>query len=294
MSQYQRLLLVINPDLRHSPAILHAAALAGVCAATLHITAFALRSSMLALLEKEEREKLLKTYLEDHQRWLDIQVKRLLDRGLSVTAELICAEDLPHDLLDYVKEQNPDLLIKDVEYESMLKRAFFTPLDWRLLRHSPVPVYLLGGWEHALPRKIVAAVDISSATSTDEELNDRIIRHASSLAVQCAADLHLLYACERFVGYLADVYALGFGDLMGALHRAEERALRDLGDRHGIAADHVHFVAGPAVSVLSQFAVQREVDMVVMGRVRPKGLEKWLGSTTEHVLYQVSCDVVAV
>ena len=39
MSQYQKLLLIINPALRHSPAINHAAALAKASGASLHIAA---------------------------------------------------------------------------------------------------------------------------------------------------------------------------------------------------------------------------------------------------------------
>ncbi len=31
-----------------------------------------------------------------------------------------------------------------------------------------------------------------------------------------------------------------------------------------------------------------------MGRVRYRGLEKLLGSTTEHILYQVPCSILAV
>jgi universal stress protein E len=45
---------------------------------------------------------------------------------------------------------------------------------------------------------------------------------------------------------------------------------------------------------LSDFANEQQVDVFVMGRVQYHGLEKLLGSTTEHSLYQVPCSVLAV
>jgi universal stress protein E len=37
----------------------------------------------------------------------------------------------------------PDLLIKDVNPERLLKRIFITPLDYYLLQESSVPLHLL-------------------------------------------------------------------------------------------------------------------------------------------------------
>ncbi len=66
-------------------------------------------------------------------------------RGIEVTTEVAWADNMRQDILDHVTQMQPDLLIKQVQHEPVLKRAFFTPLDWRLLRHCPVPVYLVGG-----------------------------------------------------------------------------------------------------------------------------------------------------
>ena len=67
MSQYQRLLLIINPALRHSPAINHAAALAKASGASLHIAAFIRPLKILSLLEEDEQEKALESYRQDHR-----------------------------------------------------------------------------------------------------------------------------------------------------------------------------------------------------------------------------------
>lgn len=294
MSQYQQLLLIINPALRHSQAINHAAALAKASGAKLHIAAFIPSLKMLSLLEEGDREKARESYLQDHHDWLKNQANNLRGRGINVTTEVAWADDLTQDILDHVSEMQPDLLIKEVQHESALKRAFFTPVDWHLLRHCSVPVYLVGGSGLALPRKIVAAVEVSDTESPDDELNDRIIQQASSLALQCDAELHLLYACNISAAFLADMGGLTLADLTKALRRDLEKSFLKLAGRYGVPSDRRHFISGNPVTALSEFAHDHHVDVIVMGKVQSHGVDKLLGSTTEHILYQVPCSVLAV
>ena len=294
MSQYQRLLLIVNPVLRHSPAINHAAALAKASGASLHIAAFVMPLETLSLLEEGVQEKARESYLQDHRDWLTNQATKLRALGLEITTEVTWADDLEQDILDHVTEMQPDLLIKEVQHESALKRAFFTPLDWHLLRDSPIPVYLVGGSGHALPRKVVAAVDASDAESRNTELNERIIQQATNLALQCDAELHLLYACDLSGIYLSDMGGLALPDITKELRTTEEQSFIKLANRYGVPSDRRHFILGHPVSALSDFASEQQVDVIVMGRVQYHGLEKLLGSTTEHILYQVPCSVLAV
>ncbi|MGB6212519.1 MULTISPECIES: universal stress protein [unclassified Pseudomonas] len=294
MSQYQRLLLIINPALRHSPAINHAAALAKASGAGLHIAALVKPLEILSLLDEGVQEKARESYLQDHRDWLKNQATNLNALGLKVTTEVMWADDMKQDILDHVTEMQPDLLIKEVQHESALKRAFFTPLDWHLLRHCPIPVYLVGGGGHALPRKVVAAVDASDTAPADSELNERIIQQATNLALQCDAELHLLYACDLSGVYLADMGGLALPDITKELRTTEEQSFSKLAGRYGVPSDRRHFVLGHPVAALSDFANEQQVDVIVMGRVQYHGLEKLLGSTTEHILYQVPCSVLAV
>jgi universal stress protein E len=294
MSQYQRLLLIINPALRHSSAMNHAAALAKTSGASLHIAALTPSSRWLSLLEEGDRESGRERYLQDHRGWLEAQAENLRGRGIEVTTEVAWAEDMKQDIIEHVTDMQPDVLIKEIQHESALKRAFFTPLDWHLLRHCPVPVFLVGGSSFVLPRKVVAAVEVSDVESTDNELNDRIIKQACSLAMQCNAELHLLYACDISAAFLADMGGLSLADLTHALRRDLETSFIELADRFGVPSDRRHFIEGNPVKALSEFADEHNVDVIVMGRVQSHGVDKLLGSTTEHILYQVPCCVLAV
>ncbi|MGF6092669.1 universal stress protein [Pseudomonas sp. 18173] len=294
MSQYQRLLLILKPSLRYFSALNHAAALAKASGASLHIATLIPSFKWLSLLEESARELARERYLQDHREWLKSQAKRLRDRDIDVTTEVVWAEDMKQDILDHVAELHPDLLIKEIQHESALKRAFFTPLDWHLLRHCPVPVLLVGGSGFVLPRRVVAAVEVSDSESADNELNERIINQASSLAMQCEAELHLLYACDVAADYLADMGSLTLADLTKALRRDLEKSFLRLAGRFGVPSDRRHFILGHPVSALSEFANKHNVDVIVMGRVQSHGVDKLLGSTTEHILYQVPCCVLAI
>ncbi len=294
MSQYQRLLLIINPLLRHSPALNHAASLAKASGASLHIAALIPSLKRLSLLEKGDRTLAREQYLQDHRSWLEAQAQNLRGRGIEVTTQVTWAQDIKQDIIDDVTQMQPDLLIKEIDHASVLKRALFTPLDWHLLRQCPVPVYLVGGSGLGLPRKIVAAVEVSDVESADDELNDRIIKQACSLAMQCNAELHLLYACDISAVFLADMDGLTLADLTKELRRDLEKSFLRLAGQFGVPSDRRHFIDGHPVKVLSEFADEHNVDVIVMGRVQSHGLDKLLGSTTEHILYQVPCCVLAV
>ena len=294
MSQYRSLLLITNPALRQSLAMNHAAALAKASGASLHIAALIPSFKWLSLLEEGDRELARERYLQDHRDLLKAQAENLRGRGIEVTTEVAWAEDMKQDIIDRVTQMQPDLLIKEVQHESVLKRAFFTPLDWHLLRHCSVPVYLVGGSGFVLPRKVVAAVEVSDIESADNELNERIIKQACSLAMQCNAELHLLYACDISAAYLADMDGLTLADLTKALRRDLEKSFFRLAGQFGVPSDRRHFIKGHPVTALSEFANEHNVDVIVMGRVQSHGVEKLLGSTTEHILYQVPCCVLAV
>jgi universal stress protein E len=250
---------------------------------------------LLSLLEEGDREPVRERYLQDHRDWLKDQVRKFHGRGIEVTTRLAWADDMEQDILEHVRELQPNVLIKEIQHDASLKRAFFTPLDWHLLRHCPIPVYLVGGVRHALPRKVVAAVDTTAGDSENKELNDHIVQQASSLAQQCDAELHLLYAYDISQDYLEELGGgLKLSELTNWRRKKLEKSFLELAGRYGVPADRRHFVLGHPVTALSEFANKHQVDVIVMGRVQDQGLVKLLGSTTEHILYQVPCSVLAV
>ncbi|WP_137818521.1 universal stress protein [Pseudomonas sp. 2FG] len=294
MSQYQRLFLIADPAMRHSAALQRAVALAETCGAALHIAAFAEASDTLGLLHKTEQTR--ENYLQEHQKWLKDETELLRSKGIKVTTEVAWANNVLQEILLHVTEMQPDLLIKDVQREPALKRAFITPLDSHLLRECPVPMHLVSEVRCPLPRMVVAAVDPSQPEMQITGLNDRIIEAANGLALQCDAELHLLHAYDLSQTHLSDAGA-GAVTLPGFandLRRSLHKSFIALAERYGVAPERQHFIMGPPIKAMANFAAHNQTDVIVMGCVHRKGLDKLLGSTTEHVLYHVPCSILAI
>lgn len=294
MSQYQRLLLITGPSMRHTPALQRAVAIAEATGAALHIAVFIDDFDIMSLMRGSE--KFRETCQQENQKWLKDEVELIRGRGVHVSSEVLTTRSALKEILQHVEEMQPDLVIKDVQHESALKRVFITPLDWQLLRDCPVAVHLVSEVSCPLPRVIVAAVDPSQPETQINEINDRIIQAANGLAMQCNAELHLLYACDPSLTHLSDAGAgaVTMPGFSSEVRRSLHKSFTALADHYGVPLDRQHFIAGPPTKAIADFAAHNRADVIVMGSAHREGLDKWVGSTTEHVLYKVPCNVLAI
>ncbi|MDP3978879.1 MAG: universal stress protein [Pseudomonas sp.] len=66
-------------------------------------------------------------------------------------------------------------------------------------------------------------------------------------------------------------------------------------ERHAVPPpQRRHAVEGSPARAVSDFATREHMDVVVMGTLDRKGLEKVLGSTTEQTLYQIPSSILAI
>ncbi|WP_349570355.1 universal stress protein [Azotobacter salinestris] len=300
MSQFQRLLLVVTPDMCRTPAFERAAALARVSGAALHMALFTYVETLAAVgrFNPEGMKEAVDSYLGGHREWLEEEASILRSQGLQVTTEVVWTKHPAEEIITHVQEMPVDLLIKDVRPESAVMRAFVTPQDWQLLRRCPVPLHLVTDAHNPLPRKVAAAVDPFVHTEGASEFNDRIIRAACDLALQCDAELHLLHACNAQGGQPFGSATLNLpwlGTLGAKMKSTAQEAFRLLADRHGVPERQRHFLLGPPVPTLTDYACRHEVDVVVLGSSLRKSLEQEiLGSTSEALLYRLPCSVLVV
>ena len=297
MGQYQRLLLIADQTLQQSPALLRAVALAKVSGAVLDVRAFVEPVPVVHLWEEKTDDAGYQRYMRRYRRWVADEVEQLGGQGLDVSVEVVFTTHPLLDILKTVEELKPDLLIKDVTLEPVLKRVFITPLDCHLLRECPVPVHLVNQARYSLPHRVVAAVDPFDPSTQINGLNDTIIQTANALALQCDAPLHLLYAYDLSPAFNADSPLVGGGwgvDFIEELRQSLHQAFVALADRHGVPPERRHFVMGLPVPVISEFVEQYVADVVVMGTVHRAGIDRLIGSNTERALYSVPGSILAV
>ncbi|MBF8778301.1 universal stress protein [Pseudomonas fulva] len=292
MSRFNRLLVMLGPHMRHTPALQRAAALAQSSGALLDLNVVIDDIDTFGLMiDDQDRDRLL----EDNRRWLADEAEQLASAGLDVATELLLTRDPVGCVLQQLERLGCDLLVKDVQHEPVLRRLLVTPLDWQLLKQSPVSVHLVSDIRLPLPRQVAAAVDLDRA-GRGEHLDEQVLLAARAMALQCNAQLHLLHVCDISRTHLADFGAAtvtmpGFEQGLRAAQRA---AFERLGDRHDIEQEHRHFLEGPASREIARFVSQGRLDVVVMGAHRHDALHTFLGGTTAHVVEHALCNVLAI
>jgi len=269
-----------------------AIALADATGAALHIAVFIQDFDLMRLMSNSEQ--LRESCRQENLQWLTEEAELMRRKGINVTTEVALTRDPLQEILGHVAEMQPDMIIKDVHHES--KRVFVTPLDWQLLRECPPPIHLVSEVRCPLPRVIVAAVDPSHPEGQISGINDSVIQAANELATQCEAELHMLYAYELTHTHFSDAGAgaVTIPGFSNDVRRSLEKCFIALAERHGVPPERQHFIAGPPTKAIVDFATHTRADVFVMGNTHHQGVGKLVGSTTEHVLHQVPCSVLAI
>lgn len=299
MSQTQRLLLIAPPAMTRTPAFDRAAALALAMQLPLHVVAFDyLQALAVAGLFAPEQMSLARDgYLQTHRQWLAEQAALMSKHGVEVTSEVVWVQHPYEEILQFVNEMPLVLIIKDAQEQSALKRVFFAPLDWQLLRDCPVPVHLVTNALNPRPRNVMAIVDVLRSEEQDLVFNDQIVDAAAKLAALCNARLELVHVYDWTAVYARD---MGFGVLplatgiYEALGTAQHEAFAAMAERHGVPPESRHFIEGSPLTSICDFAAEHHTDVIVMGTVQHNGLNKLLGTTAEQLLHRAPCSVLAI
>jgi universal stress protein E len=300
MNESPPILLIASSKMQRTPAFELAVALAKASGAELRILAvdFIRSLEVLGLFDHDTLTTLRESYLQSHRRWLEQQVRFERDLGLNCSVHVLWAERFLEEISDYVKTVQPSMLIKDVHHEPGFKRVFATPLDWHLLRECACPVQFVTQTRHALPQKVVAAVNLYRTRDADLRLNDRIIALARELAGQWGAKVHVLYAYDWSAIYASGFTMLGAMPIetgfVEALLDAHEEAFTSLCDRFAIEEHRRHFLTGVPEPTISAFARENDVDLLVMGTLPRHHLDKMVGNTAELLLAHAPCSVLIV
>jgi universal stress protein E len=288
-------ILILSSVTHQTPAFERAGALAKAMGASLHLAAFGSIEGFDTggLVPPDELALLRRDYLRQREVWLEQQACTLRALGVCVTTQALWTEHPLRDIPMYISHRPCDLIIKDVQPMSPLKRAIFTPLDLRLLHDTCKPIHFVATCLNALPRHIAAAVDLQVLDTPNLAANDRITSAAALLALQCQARMDLVYAYE-----LSSIDALEYAVTTVAttntagqpqsLFQQQSEAFAALAERNRISDHYRHLIIGSAVGVIRQFAQTNDTDVVVIGRTHHRRIGHLLGTTTEQLLYKVS------
>ena len=294
MKKSNQILLITDGSLRRTPAVLRAMSLARKLDAVILLRSFEYQRK---LAQATQQGFDLDAYLRGRRNRLEEFAGQIREEEVTVDCAVVWGAHPAEKIIFEVLALKPDLVIKDAAAASIISRAFYSGLDWRLLAECPAPLMLVHSKSRSLPTHLLAAVDPLDEHGKPHALNAEILKTAISLSAQCGAELDVANAYEftptaaecEYLGWMPDV------TLYEEMRKAHAEALYALGKRHGIAPSQMHVLDGDPARAIIGFAETRKVDLVVMGSVYRSPLKHFfIGSTAEGVFDSLGCDVLAL
>ncbi|MEA5445145.1 universal stress protein [Gammaproteobacteria bacterium AB-CW1] len=295
-----RILAILDPSLDKNRAAQRALAMARDHGASLTLAVFEDHQTIVesGLMGDALTRQAIDIWEQETAQWLNNLADSLGEDGIEIETRVKTGRPLADKVLETVAEGDYDLVVKDCDAGSRLSRAFFTPLDWHLLRRCPVPLMLVKSTSKDKPGRIAAAVDPFHERGKPAELDERILTTAQSLAKHYEARLDVIHACQtQPLGANSPIEgpALQFEKVREEIATHHRNALRQLTDRFDVDPSHAHFIDATARRAIPDFTREQGVDLLVMGTVTRKGLTRLImGSTAEAILGNLECDVLAI
>ena len=255
-----------------------------------------LRSSFMISVDSKQ---IADTVRQAQEEELERIVAAIADTGLNISTSIIQDRPASDAMVAKALDCEPLLVVKGTVYHSPAERATFTFNDWQLIRKLDYPLWLVKPRPWSEKPIIIAAVDPMHSHDEKGELTQAIVDIAKSLAEKCDGKLLLLHTYER-LEEVSSFAKLAFKPMKVPVHELEEKMrnehrhhLDSLAATNDIDAEAIHLLPGRTRHILPAFARIQNADMVVMGAVARNGLQRRIiGSTAEHVLDHVPCDIL--
>lgn len=300
MDRIADILVIVDPLVRDQPAIAKAATMARCLGAGIEMLICDTQQTRGKHLEGGLPALSNASLTDNLNSLLEELAEPLRDDGLDVTTHLISGDPLHEAVFSWMRNSPADLVVKDTHHHSLAKRTFAVDSDRHFIRACPVPLLLTKPKIWATPPVLMAAVDPGHVSDPAAALDHRILDVAVSMARQLDArvlTVHAYFPATIFAGVSAGMTA-AVGVSAEALEA--ERVLRrsrikQITDAYAIDDADVHVDAAMPTEYLPRMAAEWHADVVVMGAMARSALKRAvIGSTAEHVLEALPCDILVV
>jgi universal stress protein E len=193
-----------------------------------------------------------------------------------------------------------DLVFATVQPKEIGSRLLLANTDWELIRHCPCPVLIAktpGTWRRPA---VIAAVDPFHAHEKPAGLDRQILEAGQYVARELRGPLHVFHAYMPLT--LVAPTAAGTGmaipipQELEDVHGAQIKRVFDrVSTGAGIPPRRRHLEMGVTQDELARIIRENDAQIVVMGAVSRSGLKRFfIGSTAEHAIDRLDCDVLIV
>jgi nucleotide-binding universal stress UspA family protein len=268
MPDIQKIFVILDPTTMEQPSLIMAESIAGDInanrdnEAALHVYCCINEKSIRpeAGIESEDVRGDIQERMEH---WIERIVAHTRALGLKVETEVEISADWRKAIVTAVARQNCLLAIKGMSQHPKLLRLFRDTSDWRLLRDSACPVYLVKRSPRHHVRKVLAAIKHRTEERVYTEANDMILNTARRIAGTLGAELHVVTAYKN------------------NLHYPDRQKFAD---RCGLPRSQVRAEMGSPQDAIARAAREIVADVVVIARVGRPAATRDVGHTAEKLI----------
>jgi len=252
-------------------------------------------------LEQAQLDDLKKEYLASKVRWLSTYIPEIKALNIVVTIDVVWHADVSCAVLAKVDNTDVSMVIKSTKQDSIINKIFFTPSDWQLLEHCPVPLLLTKNIKEYSYQRIMAAVNPEETHNTVEKLDAKILQASLVMSELFDSQTHVCHCYQPIgvelwqgmssVGMDHSLVNGDFNDYSEAIKFHHKVAFDELLSGYTFDEQLTHLVAGIAECELPELVTEHQVDLLVMG-MGNNG--KFIGNTIEKILDNVECDILSI
>jgi universal stress protein E len=221
-----------------------------------------------------------------YRKRLETLAKRLRRRGIKASTTVRWDYPSCESIIREAARFGADLIVAECHPTAHHAPWLVHFADWELQRKCTTPVLLIKSRRRYHRPKVLAAFDPARANGKPANLDEEVLRYASTIAQALHGALHALHSYEP-------THPRPLEAKNEAWHAAA--GLTDLLRWSAVPEKQRHVVPGHAVDAIEEVAGQLDTSIVALGTISRSGLSRLIvGNTAEHVLDRLQCDVLIV
>ncbi len=212
------------------------------------------------------------------------------EERLQVKTEIVIAKGKPAvEILLRIEKDSPDWVVMGTHGRSGLKALLLGSVAEKVVRQSPVPVFIQRGPVKGLPQKILLPVDFSEAGQKGVEVG---VQYAKEVG----AEIYLLHVINFVDVYTFETLSMPVDRFAveASIRKNAEQQLSKIADKLGIPV-HQEVRLGHPVSEIEDAVRDHKIDWIVLATHGRTGLKRLaLGSIAEGVVRHAPCSVLTL
>lgn len=299
MSQFQKILAVIEPEEQNQKSLARALEIASKTGAsvTAFLTIYDFSYEMTTMLSVDERETMRQAVVDDRTDWLaDIVERNLGDGAISIDVKVVWHNRPFESIIYEVVDNNYDLIVKGTQQHDTLKSVIFTPTDWQILRKAPTPVLLVKEHDWPTDGQIIASVNVGTTDEKHASLNDIVTKSAKEFAQLLSGHVNLVNSYPGTpVNIAIEIPEFDPQDYSESVKKYHLESMHKHAAKYQIEDEYCHVKEGLPEDIIPSVAKLIDAELVIIGTVGRLGISAALiGNTAEHVIDALDCDVLAL